>query len=1387
MPLLKKKVFEKTSPEEFLRDDEEVFYCEVTNEIFRNYEEYAERMLLCTSMVWTCAMTGKSNLTYEEALESEENARRSINEFPVELRIPVLYVATKTKRTGFGEMAEDVFSYCKDRFFIGEKLECSFTGNKWVESHVLQVIPPNEEEVKKVIPQNGNTGEVSIPILMYKYEIEHLDADDEDISEIMIVDHNQIRRKKASFNKEKCKLFLKQYVQQDSNMHWIIKPSAIKEFGLDKIDFEKIFSGREPVFDPSKKYEKKLEMVNGKKTRQETLAKYLTKLNEPAKMNGTSTSTKKNKENEAKSAQFLEEMERKKEEYQKMKQQKEEEQKLVAAQLKNWNQVKEDLELEDQQRLPDIPELISSKIPEKHIGDVLMLMEFIKLFESSLKPRKFIQGKLSFELMERALLEKEVAGPLIDIVQMFLSALLHEQGEEKNEYSLIPPKATLLRYIDVNNMSLEDATRFATLASHWPKKCQGLYLRELPLYSLTVSEVLRLHLLSSGTKLQESGEKKRYYLRGGYSSSDDPGLHLRLSKPYIIKTLAVKNVTQLKLKDKIDIMSCLMYQLLTYPNYRDSVEDRREKYQQTKMKVKALERDQKKRENEFNSSMYQLKRRMKKEVDVEKEIAELTKVDTKRKLQIDTDLEENRKYVYDGETFLGMDRAFRKYYKLESIPGVFIESTEDNPGVCLSEPVKQIPELVNADKKAIMKYLEKNIQALKQKPKEVVDNEQPSTNGIKEDPENLDSSKMNGVNGHDDNANSTDAFLMCSGDKSCKIHSDDRENCKWRLLPEVESLDELMSALNKRGIREGELLEALQMDKEQLQDLILKTPGNLWGKEEDTETQVPSKGGSISNKKPYIEANFGFPPGTSIDEILQNTLTDEILELEEKIYTGGLGQLRVKDREEWRRALSNKDYNNFDRDIDRRVCYEKEVEPVDKDEEDPSEEACEVKKRFGNQDPGAFLGPSKICDPDSENEDTEDQNNDFKEAVQCLAIALAQVANSIEPKFLEKPLGNSDARKLATFVPSNNLIAKWEGSLLSSTSFSQIFLHYSTLDASIMWKRSTNQARCRCNRSGDSENMLLCDNCNRGFHLYCLKPKLEKVPSGEWFCDICEAVREKNDKHMYSEVLPKKKRLFREKKEENEDEELPDGDSNMEFKSDMTKVELCGTCNSGGILITCESCDISYHKECVDPPLTRAKQNWVCNKCKDNSTDYQEEPKKQNNNDRGSRRTRRSDRDLKKYVENEDSDSGDSSKNLSKRKRSFRRESGRDDLPLHNAALQDLLQEVMKHPDAWPFLRPVKNYEVPDYHDLISHPMDFGTIKYKLNMGEYHTDSQVMNDAALVFQNCNTYNEADSEIHRCGAKLLKSFRSKCEELGLEIPSKLAEEETSERKRRRKLY
>lgn len=45
-------------------------------------------------------------------------------------------------------------------------------------------------------------------------------------------------------------------------------------------------------------------------------------------------------------------------------------------------------------------------------------------------------------------------------------------------------------------------------------------------------------------------------------------------------------------------------------------------------------------------------------------------------------------------------------------------------------------------------------------------------------------------------------------------------------------------------------------------------------------------------------------------------------------------------------------------------------------------------------------------------------------------------------------------------------------------------------------------------------------------------------------------------------------------------------------------------------------------------------------------------------------------------------------------RRSSRRDEVRDDLPLHNAALHELLADVMKHEDAWPFIRPVQKTEV---------------------------------------------------------------------------------------------
>ena len=46
-----------------------------------------------------------------------------------------------------------------------------------------------------------------------------------------------------------------------------------------------------------------------------------------------------------------------------------------------------------------------------------------------------------------------------------------------------------------------------------------------------------------------------------------------------------------------------------------------------------------------------------------------------------------------------------------------------------------------------------------------------------------------------------------------------------------------------------------------------------------------------------------------------------------------------------------------------------------------------------------------------------------------------------------------------------------------------------------------------CSSADDADNMLLCDKCNRGYHLKCVVPAMPSIPEGEWFCQKCEAKR----------------------------------------------------------------------------------------------------------------------------------------------------------------------------------------------------------------------------------------------------------------------------------------
>merc|ERR1711884_617910 len=62
------------------------------------------------------------------------------------------------------------------------------------------------------------------------------------------------------------------------------------------------------------------------------------------------------------------------------------------------------------------------------------------------------------------------------------------------------------------------------------------------------------------------------------------------------------------------------------------------------------------------------------------------------------------------------------------------------------------------------------------------------------------------------------------------------------------------------------------------------------------------------NKQSKHSGVEAIPIGTSLQELIELSLRDQILELEEKIFLGNLGKLNVASRDEWLAAITNKNY-----------------------------------------------------------------------------------------------------------------------------------------------------------------------------------------------------------------------------------------------------------------------------------------------------------------------------------------------------------------------------------------------------------------------------------------------------------------------------------------------
>lgn len=387
--------------------------------------------------------------------------------------------------------------------------------------------------------------------------------------------------------------------------------------------------------------------------------------------------------------------------------------------------------------------------------------------------------------------------------------------------------------------------------------------------------------------------------------------------------------------------------------------------------------------------------------------------------------------------FFRHDRAFCQYLKLKSVPGLFVTSEEQNPGKCLDHIVKQNPELANASREQVQAYLQKKFEEKK------LNGQLPLTNGV-----------HNGIN----NDESFKELRLCSSDfYTCIVHNPKLSEIKWSFYHDKETFNEVVHNLNRKGIRESQLSEILSFSQESIEDLISDTPISALNRDLPVTEKEEATRTKKNQKSKYENANLGYPQGMQPEEVLHTVLIENILAMEEKIFAGNLGCITVKDRETWRNCLQNRAYNELDKTL--------EVGERKRENRAKSEESNHSDTNSDYRDPGYFLNIS--------DDNTIFQKPEIKEAISCLAIALAQVGRSVESKFLKKPLGKAYAGKQYTFK-GENMLVKWEQSLLASTSFSQIFLHYGTLDSCVMWTKSILLTRCRiCRRQSDSEKYVI--------------------------------------------------------------------------------------------------------------------------------------------------------------------------------------------------------------------------------------------------------------------------------------------------------------------------
>ena len=177
----------------------------------------------------------------------------------------------------------------------------------------------------------------------------------------------------------------------------------------------------------------------------------------------------------------------------------------------------------------------------------------------------------------------------------------------------------------------------------------------------------------------------------------------------------------------------------------------------------------------------------------------------------------------------------------------------------------------------------------------------------------------------------------CADEDWCESYKK-RHVVKWSYFTSKEDVDQLLDALNPRGFREKPLKDAIQQEYKQLSIAVEKCPlkAEIQAQKKDSKPKGKRRNQPTVDKSRY----------KTMEEFLEANLRDQILDLEDRIWQGGLGSVRNVNREEWRAKVENGIYSVFSKPPASEECSANGVNEV---KENGDAEQMEIETSVGDE------------------------------------------------------------------------------------------------------------------------------------------------------------------------------------------------------------------------------------------------------------------------------------------------------------------------------------------------------------------------------------------------------------------------------------------------------